>query len=205
MTGYEHDNEVEYDLAPPAPTYASVQMSSHNNKSLFNPASDSLAPAHPPPPPSFAVPTDYAVPKQKGFKSNSWFSTVSLQSSNKAVRRVASAPNAKLLNMTRQQSPTEQQSQSTVQLNNNVSNSDLSTTPTVQRLRLCRRTYSSSSIKVKKVEVGPSSFAKVRMLGKGDVGKVYMVRQKESDKLYAMKGTHYLIEPSLFSPTPAWH
>jgi protein-serine/threonine kinase len=26
------------------------------------------------------------------------------------------------------------------------------------------------------------------MLGKGDVGKVYMVKQKETDKLFAMKG-----------------
>ena len=26
------------------------------------------------------------------------------------------------------------------------------------------------------------------MLGKGDVGRVYLVREKKSDKLYAMKG-----------------
>ncbi|KAI8967776.1 kinase-like domain-containing protein [Mycotypha africana] len=54
-------------------------------------------------------------------------------------------------------------------------------------MKLCRRTYSSSSMKIKNVQVGPSSFVKVRMLGKGDVGKVYMVRQKGTDKLYAMK------------------
>ncbi|KAI9483904.1 MAG: kinase-like domain-containing protein [Benjaminiella poitrasii] len=53
--------------------------------------------------------------------------------------------------------------------------------------KLCRRTYSSSSIKVKKAEVGPSSFEKVKMIGKGDVGKVYMVKQKETNKVYAMK------------------
>ncbi|PWN21520.1 Pkinase-domain-containing protein, partial [Microstroma glucosiphilum] len=50
-----------------------------------------------------------------------------------------------------------------------------------------RRTYSSNSIKVKDVEVGPSSFSKVKMLGKGDVGKVYLVREKKTEKLYAMK------------------
>ncbi|KAI6035198.1 Pkinase-domain-containing protein [Pisolithus orientalis] len=50
-----------------------------------------------------------------------------------------------------------------------------------------RRTYSSNSIKVRSVEVGPSSFLKVKMLGKGDVGRVYLVREKKSDKLYAMK------------------
>lgn len=38
------------------------------------------------------------------------------------------------------------------------------------------------------VEVGPSSFQKVRLLGKGDVGKVYLVREKKTDKLFAMKG-----------------
>ncbi|TFK29296.1 Pkinase-domain-containing protein [Coprinopsis marcescibilis] len=50
-----------------------------------------------------------------------------------------------------------------------------------------RRTYSSNSIKVREVEVGPSSFLKVKMLGKGDVGRVYLVREKKTSKLYAMK------------------
>ncbi|CAO1613611.1 unnamed protein product [Parajaminaea phylloscopi] len=50
-----------------------------------------------------------------------------------------------------------------------------------------RRTYSSNSIKVRDVEVGPGSFSKVKMLGKGDVGKVYLVREKKTEKLFAMK------------------
>ncbi|KDR83546.1 hypothetical protein GALMADRAFT_55812 [Galerina marginata CBS 339.88] len=50
-----------------------------------------------------------------------------------------------------------------------------------------RRTYSSNSIKVRQVEVGPSSFVKIKMLGKGDVGRVYLVREKKTSKLYAMK------------------
>ncbi|KAJ9123797.1 hypothetical protein QFC24_003573 [Naganishia onofrii] len=50
-----------------------------------------------------------------------------------------------------------------------------------------RRTYSSNSIRTKTVEVQPSSFQKVKLLGKGDVGKVYLVREKKTDKLYAMK------------------
>ena len=52
-----------------------------------------------------------------------------------------------------------------------------------------RRTYSSNSIKVKNVEVGPGSFDKIKLIGKGDVGKVYLVREKKSSRLYAMKGT----------------
>lgn len=53
-----------------------------------------------------------------------------------------------------------------------------------------RRTYSSNSIKVRNVEVGPSSFDKIKLIGKGDVGKVYLVREKKSSRLYAMKSTH---------------
>lgn len=51
-----------------------------------------------------------------------------------------------------------------------------------------RRTYSSNSIKMRAVEVGPGSFDKIKMIGKGDVGKVYLVREKKSSRLYAMKG-----------------
>lgn len=53
-----------------------------------------------------------------------------------------------------------------------------------------RRTYSSNSIKVRNVEVGPSSFDKIKLIGKGDVGKVYLVREKKSSRLYAMKGAY---------------
>lgn len=51
-----------------------------------------------------------------------------------------------------------------------------------------RRTYSSNSIKVRNVEVSPASFDKIKLIGKGDVGKVYLVREKKSSRLYAMKG-----------------
>ncbi|PLW15864.1 hypothetical protein PCASD_19723 [Puccinia coronata f. sp. avenae] len=45
-----------------------------------------------------------------------------------------------------------------------------------------QRSYSSNSIKVSKAEVGPESFEKIRLLGKGDVGKVYLVREKPRSK-----------------------
>ena len=57
-----------------------------------------------------------------------------------------------------------------------------------------RRTYSSNSIKVRNVEVGPGSFDKIKLIGKGDVGKVYLVREKKSSRLYAMKGTLHRID-----------
>jgi protein-serine/threonine kinase len=59
-----------------------------------------------------------------------------------------------------------------------------------------RRTYSSNSIKVRNVEVGPGSFDKIKLIGKGDVGKVYLVREKKSGRLYAMKGI--LVKSALF-------
>jgi len=59
-----------------------------------------------------------------------------------------------------------------------------------------RRTYSSNSIKVRNVEVGPGSFDKIKLIGKGDVGKVYLVREKKSSRLYAMKGTAITPFPS---------
>lgn len=43
--------------------------------------------------------------------------------------------------------------------------------------------------------MGPGSFQKVRLLGKGDVGKVYLVREKKSDKLFAMKGKSMALLP----------
>lgn len=61
-----------------------------------------------------------------------------------------------------------------------------------------RRTYSSTSIKVRNVEVGPASFDKIKLIGKGDVGKVYLVREKKSSRLYAMKGM-------LCAPDPGRH
>ncbi|GAA5811975.1 hypothetical protein MFLAVUS_005422 [Mucor flavus] len=48
-------------------------------------------------------------------------------------------------------------------------------------------TSSSYSLLKQKVQVGPSDFQKVRLLGKGDVGKVYLVKHKETEKLYALK------------------
>jgi protein-serine/threonine kinase len=63
--------------------------------------------------------------------------------------------------------------------------------PSIRNPLAFRRTYSSNSIKVRDVEVGPSSFDKIKLIGKGDVGKVYLVREKKSSRLYAMKGVYF--------------
>lgn len=39
----------------------------------------------------------------------------------------------------------------------------------------------------KNAAIGPHSFNKIKIIGKGDVGKVYLVEHKDTKKLYAMK------------------
>lgn len=41
--------------------------------------------------------------------------------------------------------------------------------------------------KFKEAVVAPKSFEKIKVLGKGDVGTVYLVRERKTDRLYAMK------------------
>lgn len=190
----EHDEVPMAVTAPPA-SYTSTQMPSRL-RSLFNNNDNTIATVPPPSQPTaFTVPNDFdnTTDTQKGFKSNSWFLASLTGNKNKGIRRVASAPNAKMLQMQKHQPPVPSPSAGTQSLRV-VSNQQLpysgsmSSLQQQQQRRGFRRTYSSNSIKVKNLEVGPSSFVKVRMLGKGDVGKVYMVKQKGSDRLFAMKG-----------------
>ena len=123
------------------------------------------------------------------------------------LRRVASAPNAQgLFGVAKLERPAtaEMSKQSLVQHGNNSTSGlveqpkgDLLPVPTgtpitsagqLRQSIAFRRTYSSNSIKVRNVEVGPGSFDKIKLIGKGDVGKVYLVREKKSSRLYAMKG-----------------
>lgn len=50
--------------------------------------------------------------------------------------------------------------------------------------RLRNKSFSS---KFKEVIVGPQSFEKIKLLGQGDVGKVYLVKEKKTNRLYALK------------------
>jgi hypothetical protein len=50
---------------------------------------------------------------------------------------------------------------------------------------------SSYSLQKQEIEVGPTDFEKIQMLGKGDVGRVYLVKHKVTEKLYALKGKHF--------------
>lgn len=49
------------------------------------------------------------------------------------------------------------------------------------------RSYSRSSTRVSAAEVGPASFEKIKLIGQGDVGKVYLVRDRRTHEKYALK------------------
>ncbi|KAI8830506.1 putative serine/threonine protein kinase (Nrc-2) [Chytriomyces cf. hyalinus JEL632] len=50
-----------------------------------------------------------------------------------------------------------------------------------------RRTFSVSAIRTRNIEVQPSNFQKIKLIGKGDVGRVFLVRHNTTQKFYAMK------------------
>ncbi|CAG8705387.1 20950_t:CDS:10, partial [Cetraspora pellucida] len=100
------------------------------------------------------------------------------QNSNQKLRRVASAPNTKTLNDINLGN-SQYQFYGNSNENNNVKLSvPVRPVSEIKRSGTFKRTYSSNSIKIKRVEVGPSSFQKIKLLGKGDVGKEMIKRNK---------------------------
>ena len=60
--------------------------------------------------------------------------------------------------------------------------------PDLEEPKRSRRLRNKSfSNKFRDITVGPQSFEKVRLLGQGDVGKVYLVKEKRTNRLYALK------------------
>ncbi|KAI5952102.1 NRC2 [Candida theae] len=109
----------------------------------------------------------------------------------KALRRVASAPLVhKLMNdkstadVTSPSSPSLVNKQEPFDLSKHIGEVTITGRP---RTLTRERTYSHAATRVVDVQVGPGSFEKIRLLGKGDVGKVYLVRDLQSNRLYAMK------------------
>ncbi|KAL2916919.1 serine/threonine protein kinase, AGC [Polyrhizophydium stewartii] len=50
-----------------------------------------------------------------------------------------------------------------------------------------KTSYSSNSVRLASAEVTPSDFQKIRLIGKGDVGRVYLVKKKDGEQMFAMK------------------
>ncbi|SCU92586.1 LAME_0F00606g1_1 [Lachancea meyersii CBS 8951] len=112
------------------------------------------------------------------------------QSSKPILRRVASEPNAL---QTEQSSPTGAKNIDG-ERGSPLLPSSAKTSPIApfavevegpQRSRRLRN--KSFSSKFKEVIVGPTSFEKIKLLGQGDVGKVYLVKERKTNRLYALK------------------
>lgn len=102
------------------------------------------------------------------------------------LRRVASVPNTSVSLQTSNSSSSS----------SHLSVTDSSHLPQQQQQQQAHSTPASPrpslrasySLQKEEIQVGPSDFEKVRMLGKGDVGRVYLVKHKKTEKLYALKG-----------------
>lgn len=108
----------------------------------------------------------------------------------RTLRRVASAPLVNLLKpepklkKTPSNSNYHQQEVEQYDISKHIGEINIKSRP---RSSTQGRMYSQSSTRITDATVGPQSFEKIKLLGKGDVGKVYLVKEKCSNKLYAMK------------------
>lgn len=100
----------------------------------------------------------------------------------KTLRRVASAP---LVCRLLSEKPLLQAREKGFEIEDHIGELDL--TKTRPRKNTQGRIYSHHSTKITDAQVDPQCFEKIRLLGKGDVGKVFLVREKTSSRLYAMK------------------
>ncbi|RLV90650.1 hypothetical protein JA1_004444 [Spathaspora sp. JA1] len=80
--------------------------------------------------------------------------------------------------------PEEKQTEEVFDINKHIGEVKITGRP---RTYTADRTYSNAATRVTDVKVNADCFEKIRLLGKGDVGKVYLVREKLSNRLYAMK------------------
>ncbi|KAL9047840.1 MAG: hypothetical protein Q9206_006428, partial [Seirophora lacunosa] len=189
-------NPLEESMSPTA--YANPYFAHQGPPSLRH-HNDNSVPPSPPDTPKTKV--------EAVSGANDQATTAGKEELARQLRRVASAPNAQGLFQTKK--PNERPSTAEMGKEPLVQHTDDSTLSMVDPMKghhlpvpdsaavpspgqirqsiAFRRTYSSNSIKVKNVEVGPGSFDKIKLIGKGDVGKVYLVREKKSSRLYAMK------------------
>lgn len=172
-----------------SPTASANPYFAHQGQPALRHRNDGSVPSSPPDTPELQV---------TGVSAVEQATTANKEELARKLRRVASAPNAQGLFTSGQgdrpqsaemgKEPLVEQS-GAVGLANAGSDKDLAlAVPNSSDNASFRRTYSSNSIKVRNVEVGPASFDKIKLIGKGDVGKVYLVREKKSSRLYAMKG-----------------
>lgn len=106
----------------------------------------------------------------------------------RTLRRVASAPLVnRLLNEPSTRAPNSEalpNKEKQFDINDHIGELNILGRP---RTLTQGRVYSHAATKVLDVTVDQTCFEKIRLLGKGDVGKVFLVKEKASNRLYAMK------------------
>lgn len=112
------------------------------------------------------------------------------------LRRVASAPDTTNVIQQKISQSTPQPHSITSSLSSSSSTTSTSSTNSINSSHsstTTTRSIASNTVEKKDVTVGPSHFKKIRLLGKGDVGKVYLVEEKQTKQLYALKGKLFYI------------
>ncbi|CAO3612374.1 unnamed protein product [Cunninghamella blakesleeana] len=103
------------------------------------------------------------------------------------LRRVASAPDTTVVQQKMSHS-TPQPHSITSSLSSSSSTTSTSSMNSMSSSQSSTtRSIASNTVEKKDVTVGPSHFKKIRLLGKGDVGRVYLVEEKQTKQLYALK------------------
>ncbi|KAJ6102509.1 hypothetical protein N7486_004936 [Penicillium sp. IBT 16267x] len=165
-----------------SPTATANPYFAHQGQPALRHRNDGSVPSSPPDTPELQV---------TGVSAVEQATTANKEELARKLRRVASAPNAQGLFNSGQGGDRPQTAEMGKEplIESTVADIDAPTALAVPTINGdgFRRTYSSNSIKIRNVEVGPASFDKIKLIGKGDVGKVYLVREKKSSRLYAMK------------------
>jgi hypothetical protein len=140
----------------------------------------------------FGLPNDFGdLQHQKNLKSNSWFSSSVSTIVNSSQRRRHNHSNSSS-SISSASTKCNKPPPTLTTVDDMIKKPNPSHYTLDRKLlsitkNMNRRSYAVNSVKIRQVQVGPSSFTKMRMLGKGDVGRVYLVKQKGTDKTMAMK------------------
>lgn len=101
----------------------------------------------------------------------------------RTLRRVASAPLVNRILSDKQDNSQEHEPPKKFDISNHIGELKGNRPRTLTQERM----YSNAATKVVDAQVNSDHFEKLKLLGKGDVGKVYLVKEKSTNKLFAMK------------------
>lgn len=184
-SAYQQQKQAEHNKTKPPPLHANVSPSHHRQLSRES-RPEAMSDIH-------KKSSDKVTNSNEAKQVNGNTTQPAADKSVfKHLRRVASAPSdIKIVGKnSRQNSLSAGNSETNNGLgtaSNSVSSGSRSAGRHYSTSSVRSRGYSRSSIKMSEAEVGPGDFEKVKLIGRGDVGKVYLVRNKKNNEKYAMK------------------